>query len=413
MRIHNHGRSKALPLLQMFILAVIFSTSISLVVLRSFHMMEDESTDGRVSLAVVGGSQFQQAGITKAHDEARREHQSANGTVVTQDAKRVDASTVRDDRPPLDSLIGDEESNITGDPQFLLDFAIVGYAKSGTSTMMHWLAQHEEAQVLVKESYELLKSQPANLVKKLYSLPSGNFKRGYKSPNDVYEQHIHAYFRQYFPQTRMIVGLRHPIRWFESFYNFKQNNFVHGMPSAETLIGRCTSDKKGLCTHKARFHMGLAKLGKTDVMSEEERRVEPHFQIKFNETLPYTPNKVFLFTTDQLADMNETRTAQFRKDVQKYLGFEKEMPPIPHVKPGKTWDAETQAEKDSRKIDICNPQYKELRAELLHIARIGSEWIRTFFLKSQDVVVSSRDYFEESMESWMHDPCEMSIVEEA
>ncbi|MCK7513861.1 MAG: hypothetical protein MZV70_64150 [Desulfobacterales bacterium] len=92
-------------------------------------------------------------------------------------------------------------------------------------------------------------------------------------------------------------------------------------------------------------------------------------------------------------------------DVQHFIGFEQEMPPMIHVKPGKKWDNETQALKDAKKIDICDSEYDELRDVLMDTAIKASTWIRTFFLESDDVVVSSRQYLEEILVGWTQDPC--------
>lgn len=39
-------------------------------------------------------------------------------------------------QPPLSELIGDNETKITGDVQFLLDFSIIGHSKTGTTAQM-------------------------------------------------------------------------------------------------------------------------------------------------------------------------------------------------------------------------------------------------------------------------------------
>jgi Sulfotransferase domain len=310
--------------------------------------------------------------------------------------------------PPLDSLIGDTYLNISGNVQFLLDFAILGFPKCGTSTMMRWLNQHPSASVIDTEVYDLMQNRPAQLVNRLYQLPKGDsYKRGYKSPNDIYQSHVLRYLQTFWPETRILVGLRHPVRWFESLYNFKVNNYESMKPPQE-LVGGCYSGSKGVCTYKAQFHIALARLGKTNPSSPEEQQVEPKFKKHIKEQPPKIPNKIFLFVTDQLADKNTTTTTRaqrFRKDIQHFLGFEQEMPPMIHIKPGIKWDNETQALKDAKKINICDSEYEELRNVLMDIAIKASTWIRTFFLKSDDVVVSSRQYVEEILVGWMQDPC--------
>jgi hypothetical protein len=68
------------------------------------------------------------------------------------------SNTKNTTRPPLESLIGDTYLNISGNVQFLLDFAILGVPKCGTSTMMRWLNQHSLASVIDTEVYDLMQN---------------------------------------------------------------------------------------------------------------------------------------------------------------------------------------------------------------------------------------------------------------
>lgn len=87
-----------------------------------------------------------------------------------------------DNRPPLDELIDPNNNTIVGSVQFLLDFSIIGFGKCGTSTMMHWLAGHEDVQSFRTEIWDLMGHRPDQLIRRLYQeLPGGgNYKRGYK-----------------------------------------------------------------------------------------------------------------------------------------------------------------------------------------------------------------------------------------
>jgi hypothetical protein len=40
-----------------------------------------------------------------------------------------------------------------------------------------------------------------------------------QAPGDITQEHVLDYYRKYFPKTKLIVGVRHPIRWFESLYS--------------------------------------------------------------------------------------------------------------------------------------------------------------------------------------------------
>ena len=105
-----------------------------------------------------------------------------------------------DNRPPYDTIV-DSFGNITGDPSALIHFAVIGFGKCGTTSMISWLDEHPDLQTYPKEVYDLMLDKPADLIQKIYTMPKGNFKRGYKSPNDASLPHVMNYLRQYFPQN--------------------------------------------------------------------------------------------------------------------------------------------------------------------------------------------------------------------
>lgn len=116
--------------------------------------------------------------------------------------------------PPLDRLVNQDK--ITGSVDWLLDFAILGHAKCATTYLMNWLRQHETVQMHDREVCDLNNRQPASLVRKLYTElePGEDYLRGFKCPGHFSREPL-RYFRQYFENTKLIVGLRHPVRWFE------------------------------------------------------------------------------------------------------------------------------------------------------------------------------------------------------
>ena len=323
-------------------------------------------------------------------------------------------------RPPLDKLI-DKFGNIQGDVQFLLDFAIVGFGKSGTSTLMHMLSQHSQVACFRQEIWELIHSQPGTLVHLLYKqLPASPFlKHGYKCPAEITEPHILEYYRTYWPKTRLIVGIRHPVPWFQSLYNFRLQNIENGppLPPPTDLIGRCFKGMQLTCTEKANFAYHLLRLGKHNdpslhqSSSPQTTRLVQDIVGHFPKTwynvseVPFHPNPIFLYETSQLEDPLYER--EFRHDLQHFLGLSSEIQgPIPVYKPGMVWaNASLQAHKDSLKIDICRDEYLSVRAELMRLAIQTSEWIRIEFLNYPSVTVSSRSRFESILEGWKRDPC--------
>lgn len=147
---------------------------------------------------------------TNVRSSSQRQEEEQQQRVYYYPGRKIHVQHYNDSRPPLETLIQGE--NIVGDVQFLLDFAIVGFGKAGTSTMMDWLAAHPSVAMFSREVYDLVQQRPAKLVRSLYEdLPVGrNYRRGYKNPLEISQKHVLAYYRNYWPTTKMIVGLRHP-----------------------------------------------------------------------------------------------------------------------------------------------------------------------------------------------------------
>lgn len=315
-------------------------------------------------------------------------------------------------RPPLNHLIEDNE--IIGDVQFLLDFAIVGFGKCGTSTLMEFFAAIPQVAIFSREVYDLVRHQPAQLVQSLYQdLPAGNaYIRGYKNPLEVAQSHVLQYYRTLFPRTRLIIGMRHPIRWFESLYNFRVQNLPPNqeMPHPNHLVGRCYPDRMNTCTEKGNFAYALMQLGKTNEetsrpMSPLAQEIVGHFsRLWFNVSkVPYLPNPVFLYHLEQMHETPET----FTRDVAAFIGLDGPLPALPHRKPGIAIINETlQQAKQEEKIDICDAEYRPVRAELLRIGSLGSRWIENEFLTSStSVFVSDPSKFRDLLRQWSVDPC--------
>ena len=63
-----------------------------------------------------------------------------------------------------------------------------------------------------------------------------------------------------FQKRKLIVAIRHPILWFESFYNFRTVDNKRPLHwNTEKYIGRCKRDEH-VCTDHAQFHVYLSKL---------------------------------------------------------------------------------------------------------------------------------------------------------
>jgi hypothetical protein len=334
-----------------------------------------------------------------------------------------------DRRPLLRSILNFTSGEIVGDPQFLLDFAIVGFPKCGTTALQAWLSQHAQIEMLHGEVFALLNKQPERLVWRLYTqLPSSNHVvRGYKNPLDLRAPPTLEYLTRYFPKTTLIVGIRHPVHWFESLYNFKVQNLARnvdpgywGDPNTLLRSNACEQWNDTNCVGVAKgwFHVYLAALGKVPYPGEWKEE----YPMYLTDSRPRVPNPVFLYESQQLVfgnahDIDNTATSstseyarQFRIDLQRLLGLNDSLPVIlPRTKPDLEHFSKRQQQ---RKIRICHAKYLPLRTELMRIARQASVWIRKEFLKSPDVHISSPDYFQTLLQGWMVDPCEKVKVAE-
>lgn len=233
---------------------------------------------------------------------------------------------------------------------------------------MYWLAQHPEVQILKFEIKSLQKNHPAHIIKRMFTLPEGPYLRGYKSPNDVEDHRALNKLNEHYPKTKLFVGIRHPVRWFESFYNYRVQNGLE-MPPADKLPIRGALENRGVSIDRANFHKALVHFGKTN-LNDKERNLFSYSRLVKTDVSGIVPayltNKVFLYDTDQLGDKNETRVESFRFDVANYLGLNETMPPVLQVSPGqKNLNITEQALRDSKKIRICDDQYREVRKKLL------------------------------------------------
>ena len=115
--------------------------------------------------------------------------------------------------PALEETYNGRE--VIADPQYLLDFAIIGFEKSGSSTFMKWLGSHPQVQCFQEEIYDLYRNRTGTMVWRLDTeLEHGyQYKRGYKSPVDIYNVIPIQLLDEVFPKTRLILTLRHPVLW--------------------------------------------------------------------------------------------------------------------------------------------------------------------------------------------------------
>jgi hypothetical protein len=164
---------------------------------------------------------------------------------------------------------------------------------------MDYKSKQPNKQTWDYEVCDLNNRKPADLVRKLYQeLPEGDeYIRGFKCPGHFSREPLRN-IRRYFGRAKLIVGLRHPVRWFErydvlhnmltlcltaansmpfsvfsltqcscfvsaffffftynSYFNFRIRHPRGGvMPTPDQLIGKCVHESQGVCTDRANFH---------------------------------------------------------------------------------------------------------------------------------------------------------------
>ena len=354
--------------------------------------------------------------------------------------------------------------------KFLLDYVVAGFAKCGTTTLGHWLGNHPEVRSPTGEIYYYgLKT--SRMMMEIFSLkknsakvpmsPSLNSsavlgqqpqpqkhpidikKVGFRCPHHVQSPKGLMLLREpYFSEAKIIVSVRHPVIWFESYYNYRleggKAGLLKGAPNE--LIGHLKC--KGcnamwiLSTAKGAFHWYLSKLKKTPLNSQQERDLLQPFGKQQNQekrslqdgreedgdgqpksgnngtgSNSQSSNKVFFIEIRQLGDSDPMRTQIFRNDMQEFLQLKQPLDPMIKVLPGKPKKEDekktTVTAKNFTRLDICQDEYLPVRTELMYISRNASIWFRQYFMKSSDVYVSSPGYMVQLLEEWMTDPCSL------
>ena len=306
-------------------------------------------------------------------------------------------------RPPLKEVV--DGWNITGDPQWLMNFAIIAFPKCGTSTLMHYFDQNDEVQIHTDERCELGSNQHAKLIQALYKdFPAGDYVRGIKCPRDLEGTSLGMNnYVKFFPKTDLIVGLRHPIKWFESFYNHRVHNGMP-MPHTSSLTGRCIKKTFGCCATRAMFHAFLANLGKVNMSDPEISDLVPKSMGRFNFPMQ---GRIFVYDVQQLSEPDEARALEFRQTLQRFLRLRNPLPPMVWFKPQRKKPEEVVANRiNKQKIDICDEEHTKIRSVLMQHAVNASRWIRRYFVAHPDVHVAVPDAFHEILAGWETDPCE-------
>lgn len=330
---------------------------------------------------------------------------------VTNNTPKI-VSDARADLPPIDELISQDGTTIIGDISWMLDFAIIAFPKSGTTFMKDHLNKTEETYVYDRELCMKRDGDVADFVRIYYDLHAKmnqpkygkSIQFGLKCPGVFYRDDIHIY-RRYFPRTKFIIGLRHPISWFESFYNYQSYRGVKLPNDTSQLIGKCVDHEK-VCTDRARFHAALARLGKTPMSSQEEINLlfglrydggevqnQPRRRQRYlKQQTTGVPNKVLLYEVRQIHDAGASK--ELLSDIRSYLGIREDFLKISPYKQSKL-----------RAINICDEQHESVRKLLVEHGADARAWMKSYFLKNPSVEVVASASFHRYIGDWGTDQC--------
>ncbi|KAL7561241.1 hypothetical protein ACA910_004162 [Epithemia clementina (nom. ined.)] len=329
-------------------------------------------------------------------------------------------------------------------PDSTLDFLVAGFPKSGTTTLLAALHKHPEIAMGSEENCQIarpIQQDDVNLkrlnryldaLKKNFlnekttqqisstdSRPNSQFspsklrsplklispstdeniKLGIKCPDSVKNFKAIHRLSQHSPDCKFVIGVRHPILFLQSFYNYrvfeahlKKDKLKEGIPS----LFEIWDEHKNWCDvspDAPRYELFLSQFGKTDLTVEQMRDWyldRPMLAVK--------PNRfhIFLYSLEQLED--RTQSTRLRRDLQVFLELKNEILDFGHenkIGTNKQYNGS---------IDICKPEFDPIRASVLDHAKATVQWVHSF-LDSPDVYVSNRPYLQRSINNWTMDPC--------
>ena len=345
-------------------------------------------------------------------------------------------------------------STNTSESKDFLDFAIIGFPKCGTTFLRKTLLDPKSNKIFWGNNdteIHLLRQDKLEAFLNLYQQDkNGKVKEtlnAFKCPDLLYSPLAMNLLHKHFPTTNAIISVRHPITWFESFYNYRIRK-GYQMSPPETLIGKCPKHRDdgikveegvlyggdkvsigtghGLCTDKARFHLALSRLGLTNALSKNEKDlllISPSEDNHLKWRQAHSGNrKLFLLEIGQLSTKNRDEADQLVTDLEYFLETSRHgnisasnchedlnslwLPRLKeHVKKHNLGEGVKVEEVDLNVIDICHGRYDALRKELMTISIQASSWILRYLIKSPNVVISNRETFVTLIKSWEQDPC--------
>jgi len=106
-----------------------------------------------------------------------------------------------------------------------LDFAVIGFPKTGTTFLKIVLEQHPKVKMHPGEFCQIHGDDGdkpmLNWLQNVSSMALPGQKYGIKCPSLVRDTDAIDNLVKLSDHTRLVVGVRHPLLWFQSFYNYR------------------------------------------------------------------------------------------------------------------------------------------------------------------------------------------------
>ncbi|KAL7563196.1 hypothetical protein ACA910_014471 [Epithemia clementina (nom. ined.)] len=300
----------------------------------------------------------------------------------------------------------------------VLDFAIAGFPKCGTTTVEANLGQIAPLPIsdvctpVHQTVYYAYHNWPRQ-----FGNQSQNILRGTKCPAFIDGDWL-LEWNKHLPRTRLIVGIRHPVLWFQSFWNMQAGNKLTGSAGndpykltkpCDKAVGKggCRNDCPGrqlFCTQRASFHLPLARLGKTLLTAEERQLLSAKTYPNrggMNLENHNISNPIFVY------ELTELNSDYVWDEMAKYLQFPGR---IPHDKYESSHGIHKEFE-----LNFCDAIFDNLRAMMMPDSYDLSTWLQNYFIplardpNRRDVVIPNPDRFNELVEAYKFDPCKRLV----
>jgi len=233
--------------------------------------------------------------------------------------------------------------------------------------------------------------------------------RGSKCPAQILDLQS---ISKFIPKTKVILGIRHPLLWFKSFWDMQASNqwghYQRMTPYNKTEAcfrrdcrNACPRNIL-FCMHRGRFHIQLAQIGKTPLSSEERMLLAPMDEDGGeNIKSQRVRNLIFLYEQSELSQ------DYVWEELGNFLHYPNGS--LPHSEYHSS-HGQHRSRSNVNLLDICLPENDKFRSMMMPYAHEMSIWICEYFVKSPDVFVpGGNDKFCSIVKEYTKDPCDRLI----